>query len=276
MLRMLRPVQLWQIAVLLVGAFAMLMQVVLAAGPRAHCDRRGEPVGTFRSSQGGGRLTARRGSGRIRGRPVDRAAGPPADGRAAGGRRHRQTGCAAGRSGRLEQYCRVMALRQLRVIDAVSMAQSWCGCISGSAGRQVLLVTDPLRRWSSVGAGAIQDVGAEYTLTVMPSRHMERATELTKILDAGLQAADVIIGMNGSSGAPTYSKTVAELLAQKRIRAMSMVMRSMDNWTRGGALADYEELNRKGHELADVWAAVDGDGARRWHRLLRASRRTRS
>lgn len=149
-------------------------------------------------------------------------------------------------------------MRQLRVIDAVSMAQKLVRLHLGiQPGEQVLLVTDPLTEMEMAWAlaGAIQDVGAEYTLTVMPSRHMERATELTKILDAGLQAADVIIGMNGSSGAPTYSKTVAELLAQKRIRAMSMVMRSMDNWTRGGALADYEELNRKGHELADVWAA---------------------
>src|SRR5690606_29156753 len=160
-------------------------------------------------------------------------------GRSAEGPRLRRTGGAAGAEGadraRLQG---VMALRQLRVIDAVSMAQKLVRLHLGiQPGEQVLLVTDPLTEMEMAWAlaGAIQDVGAEYTLTVMPSRHMERATELTKILDAGLQAADVIIGMNGSSGAPTYSKTVAELLAQKRIRAMSMVMRSMDNWTRGGA-----------------------------------------
>ena len=69
----------------------------------------------------------------------------------------------------------------------------------------------------------------------MPARHMARGTELTAILDAGLQAADVIIGMTAASGAADVLPRVAELLAQKRIRAMSMVMRSMDNWTRGGA-----------------------------------------
>ena len=94
----------------------------------------------------------------------------------------------------------VMALRQLRVIDAVSMAQKLVRLHLGiQPGEQVLLVTDPLTEMEMAWAlaGAIQDVGAEYTLTVMPTRHMERATELTKILDAGLQAADVIIGMNG-------------------------------------------------------------------------------
>src|SRR5690625_4680268 len=100
-------------------------------------------------------------------------------------------------------------------------------------GEQVLLVTDPLTEMEMAWAlaGAVQNVGGEYTLTVMPARHTTSGTELTKILDSGLQAADVIIGMTVASGAPTYSRTVAELLAQKRIRAMSMVMRSMDSWT---------------------------------------------
>lgn len=149
-------------------------------------------------------------------------------------------------------------LRQLRVIDAVSMAHKLVQVHLGvQPGEQVLLVTDPLTEMEMAWAlaGAVQQAGAEYTLTVMPARHTTGGTELTKILDAGLQAADVIVGMTVASGAPTYSRAVAELLAQKRIRAMSMVMRSMDNWTRGGALADYEALNKLGHELADVWAA---------------------
>src|SRR5690606_14648380 len=101
-------------------------------------------------------------------------------------------------------------------------------------------------------AGAVEEAGAEYTLAVMPTRHEKRATELTAVLDAGLERADVLIGLTAASGAPTYSRKVAALLGQKRLRALSVVMRSMDNWTRGAALADCEELDRRGHRLADV------------------------
>lgn len=149
-------------------------------------------------------------------------------------------------------------MNQLRVIDAVSMAGRLVRQHLGvQAGEQVLLVTDPLTEMEMAWAlaGAIQAAGGEFTLAVMPSRHTTRGTELTPILDAGLQKADVIVGMTGASGAPTYSQAVAELLAAKRLRAMSMVMRSMDNWTRGGALADYEELDRLGRAMAQRWGA---------------------
>lgn len=149
-------------------------------------------------------------------------------------------------------------MRQLRIIDAVSMANKLVRVHLGvRPGEQVLLVADPLTEMEMAWAlaGAVQDAGGEYTLAVMPARHTERGTELTGILDAGLERADVIVGMTVASGAPTYSRVVAKLLGEKRLRAMSMVMRSMDNWTRGGALADYEALDKLGHELADVWAA---------------------
>lgn len=152
-------------------------------------------------------------------------------------------------------------MNQLRIVDGVSMAGRLVrNHLAVQPGEQVLLVTDPLTEMEMAWAlaGAVQEVGGEYTLAVMPSRHTTRGTELTRILDAGLQNADVIIGMTGASGAPTYSRTVAELLGAKRLRAMSMVMRSMDNWTRGGALADYEELDRLGRKLADKWAAGSG------------------
>lgn len=149
-------------------------------------------------------------------------------------------------------------MKQLRIVDGVSMAGRLVrNHLAVQPGEQVLLVTDPLTEMEMAWAlaGAVQEVGGEFTLAVMPSRHTSRGTELTPVLDAGLERADVIIGMTGASGAPTYSRTVAELLAQKRLRAMSMVMRSMDNWTRGGALADYEQLDRLGRRLADKWAA---------------------
>jgi len=146
----------------------------------------------------------------------------------------------------------------LRVIEAVAMAHKLVRVHLGvQPGEQVLLVADPVTDMAMAWAlaGAVQEAGGEFTLAVMPARHNDRATELTAILDAGLERTDVIIGLTGASGAPTYSRKVAELLGQKRLRALSMVMRSMDNWTRGAALADYEELDRLGHRLADVWAA---------------------
>lgn len=149
-------------------------------------------------------------------------------------------------------------MNQLRIVDAVSMADKLVrNHLAVQPGEQVLLVTDPLTEMEMAWAlaGAVQAAGGEYTLAVMPARHTARGTELTKILDAGLQRADVIVGMTVASGAPTYSRTVAQLLGEKRLRAMSMVMRSMDNWTRGGALADYDALDRLGRSLADKWAA---------------------
>src|SRR5690606_3468978 len=124
-------------------------------------------------------------------------------------------------------------------------------------GEQVLLVADPVTDMAMAWAlaGAVQEAGGEFTLAVMPARHNDRATELTAILDAGLERTDVIIGLTGASGAPTYSRKVAELLGQKRLRALSMVMRSMDNWTRGAALADYAGLGRLGRRVGDAWAA---------------------
>lgn len=149
-------------------------------------------------------------------------------------------------------------MRQLRVIEAVSVAHKLVRLHLGiKPGEQVLLVADPVTDMAMAWAlaGAVEEAGGEFTLAVMPARREGRATELTAIIDAGLERTDVIIGLTAASGAPTYSRKVAELLGQKRLRAMSMVMRSMDNWTRGAALADYEELDRLGHRLADVWAA---------------------
>jgi len=150
-------------------------------------------------------------------------------------------------------------VRDLRVIEAIPVAHRIVRRhLAVKPGEQVLLVADPQTDMAMAWAlaGAVEEAGGEFTLAVMPARQEARATELTAILDAGLERADVIIGLTASSGAPTYSRKVAELLGQKRLRAMSMVMRSMDNWIRGAALADYEELDRLGHRLADVWAAA--------------------
>ncbi len=148
-------------------------------------------------------------------------------------------------------------MERMRVIDAIAVAGKLVRTHLGvRPGEEVLLVADPLTEMEMAWAlaGAVAEVGGEYTLAVMPSRALSRATELTGCLDAALTRADVLVGLTGASGAPTYSAVVQEQLARKKLRALSMVMRSMDNWTKGAALADYEELERRGQALSQLWA----------------------
>lgn len=148
-------------------------------------------------------------------------------------------------------------MERLQFIDAVAVAGKLVRThLRVRPGEQVLLVADPLTEMEMAWAlaGAVAEVGAEYTLAVMPTRTLNRATELTACLDAAVARAEVLVGLTGASGAPTYSAVVQEQLARKRLRALSMVMRSMENWTKGAALADYEELERRGQALARLWA----------------------
>jgi leucyl aminopeptidase (aminopeptidase T) len=105
-------------------------------------------------------------------------------------------------------------------------------------------------------AGAAQNVGAEYTIMMMPTRQTDRKNDLTAVIESGLEAADCLIGLTGSCGAPTYSAVVKRLYNQKKLRTISMVMRKLDNFTQGGALADYELLYQEGQRLAAVWQAA--------------------
>ncbi len=127
------------------------------------------------------------------------------------------------------------------------------------AGEQVLVVADPQTdmRMAMALAGAVAAEGAEYTIAVMPTRDQRNGTRLTAVIDRGLEAADVLIGLTKSSGAPTYSETVARLLRERRLRSLSMVMRSVDNWTKGAATADYEALDALGRRVAARWAQAE-------------------
>ena len=122
-------------------------------------------------------------------------------------------------------------------------------------GEQVALVCDPHSEMSMVYAlaGATQNVGAEYTILMMPTRETDRKNDLTPVIEKGLEAADCLIGLTGASGAPTYSATVKRLYNEKRLRTISMVMRTLDNFTQGGALGDYEALYAEGKHLAAIW-----------------------
>lgn len=127
------------------------------------------------------------------------------------------------------------------------------------SGEQVALVCDPHTEMSMAYAlaGAVESVGAEYTIMLMPTRATGRKNELTGPIERGLAAADCLIGLTGSCGAPTYSKAVKRLFDERKLRAISMVMRSLDNYTEGGARADYDALLADGRRLASIWRGAE-------------------
>lgn len=124
-----------------------------------------------------------------------------------------------------------------------------------NAGEQVALVCDPHSAMEMVYAlaGVVESVGAEYTILMQPTRPTGRKNDLTPVIERGLEAADCLIGLTGSCGAPTYATAVKRLYNEKRLRTISMVMRTLDNFTEGAARADYDALYADGQRLAAVW-----------------------
>lgn len=123
------------------------------------------------------------------------------------------------------------------------------------AGEQVALVCDPSSEREMVEAlcRQIADVGAEFTVLTQPDRETHRKNELTPVVQTALESADCLIGLTRSGGAPTYHSAVKKLYRAKRLRGMSMVMRTLENFTSGGALADYDALKVEGDRYAALW-----------------------
>lgn len=146
-----------------------------------------------------------------------------------------------------------------RIIDVIALAHRIVrDHLAVRAGERVLIVADPAteREIYLALAGAVEAAGAEFTVAIMPTRRANEATHLTAPIESALLASDVLIGVTRSSGAPTYSKRVAELLVARRIRSLSMVMRDLDNYLTGSATADYEALEALGQRVAALWAAA--------------------
>lgn len=120
---------------------------------------------------------------------------------------------------------------------------------------QVAIICDPHSEMHMAYAlaGAVESAGGEYTILMMPTRETERKNDLTPVIENGLVQADCMIGLTGASGAPTYSTAVKRLYDAKKLRAISMVMRKVENFISGGALADYDALFREGKQLAEIW-----------------------
>lgn len=150
-------------------------------------------------------------------------------------------------------------MNRQRIIDAIDLAHRIVRThLQVKPDENVLIVSDPETEVEIflALAGAVQAAGAEYTVALMPTRGHARATRLTLPIEKALDATDVLIGVTRASGAPTYAHRVYELLNQRRLRALSMVMRDLDNYLRGAATADYEALEALGQRLARTWAAA--------------------
>lgn len=143
-----------------------------------------------------------------------------------------------------------------RLIDATRSADLIVRrLLAVKPGEQIAIVCDPHTplEMTYALAGIIESVGAGYTIMMQPTRQAHEKNTLSPIVAKGLEAADCLIGMTGSGGAPTYNATVKRLLNKKTLRGMSMVMRSLDNYTEGAARADHDALYADGIALADIW-----------------------
>lgn len=126
------------------------------------------------------------------------------------------------------------------------------------SGERVLIVADAKTDMSMVSALAAESsaVGANYLITIMPCRKkigVESQTALPESIRKILDDFQVVIGLNATSGAPSYDSKIAHLLHTKKIRYMSMVLRSVENWTAGAAMADYTEVYSTAVKLARVF-----------------------
>ena len=91
-------------------------------------------------------------------------------------------------------------------------------------------------------ADASEAIGAEPAILVQADRPTGRKNELDPMVASALQRADCLVGLTRSGGAPTYASAVKRLYSAGSLRGISMVMRTVENFTAGGALADYDAL----------------------------------
>ena len=143
-----------------------------------------------------------------------------------------------------------------RVIDAIKSSELIVKTLLEiKPGEEVVLIADPETDMEMVQAlaGVIQASGGEYTITIMPTRPIEKSLDIPKFIEKGLEAADVVIGMTKASAAAIYSPVISRLRKEKGLRQMCMVLRDLDNWTKGGATADYHEVFKTANRLLKIW-----------------------
>jgi leucyl aminopeptidase (aminopeptidase T) len=119
---------------------------------------------------------------------------------------------------------------------------------------QILIISDEETDMDMVYslAAVANTLGAEYTIAIMRGRGVEDAHMLTKPIAKALEGSDVVIGITKTSYAPSYAPEVLKLLKERKIRYMSMIMRTMENWIKGAATADYVEMHKLSQKLVKI------------------------
>jgi leucyl aminopeptidase (aminopeptidase T) len=143
-----------------------------------------------------------------------------------------------------------------KIIDAIKSADLIVReLLAIQSGEEVVLIADPETDIEMLQAlsGVTQAAGAECTIAIMPSRPVAESLKMTRFIDKGLEAVDVVIGMTKASGAACWSPLISTLKKEKGLRYLSMVLRDLDIWTKGGATADYHEILKAGKRLLSVW-----------------------
>ena len=160
--------------------------------------------------------------------------------------------------GRLNS-CKENLMSDNRIIDAVKSADLVVRkLLAVQPGEEVVLVGDPDTdvEMMQALAGVIQSVGAEYNMVIMPTRPPETSLTMTRFIEKGLEAADVFIGLTAASGAACYAPMVQRMRKERGLRQMSMVLRDLDIWTKGGATADYEAMMKDAQRLKAAWTGA--------------------
>ena len=121
-----------------------------------------------------------------------------------------------------------------RIIECIERANYILGNLMAVTEKdEVLIVIDDQtdRRMANAMAGAAKSLGAEYGIYQMPVRGKDQATIFPKSLELGMDACTVFVGMTTGSGAAIYNNHLKELINQKKLREVSICLRSIDNFT---------------------------------------------
>ncbi|MCH4889020.1 leucyl aminopeptidase [Acidaminobacter sp. JC074] len=143
-----------------------------------------------------------------------------------------------------------------KIIEAILIADRIMGdYLAVQKHEEVLICVDPETdvRMTNAMAAAAQKYGKDYVVVMIPIRDKTTATTIPKTLEKAMEGCDVYVGMTRASGASVYNRKMKELLIEKKIRESSMVLRDIDNYIKGGALADYNAIYEEGKRLADIW-----------------------
>src|SRR5688572_26412998 len=112
----------------------------------------------------------------------------------------------------------------IQMIDVIQSAEKIVReHLALKTGERFAIIADPKSSIEMVCAlaGVAASLGAEYTILTQPTRPPHRKNEMSPIIEAALSQVDALVGITGSSGAPTYSKLVRQLIDQKKLRAIS-------------------------------------------------------